>query len=211
MVCVVNTDVTFTEDYFVKALPHFEDNEIFAVSGIISNYSDKIDEPMTKAGTNFMYFRRGLFRFKDELYLKERIKYDYKFPFLGCCFVARNDLLRRLNGFDEIYAPYYWEDSDLSLRAIEHGFKVKFAPECVIHHRSSSTIDHAQKKTTQKIIANRNRLIFYWNHLCGTKRWVAHISYMFVSVAVRWIILDWKFYLALFLALYRTARYYNRF
>jgi GT2 family glycosyltransferase len=72
------------------------------------------------------------------------------FLFLGCCFVARNDLLRRLNGFDEIYAPYYWEDSDLSLRAIEHGFKVKFAPKCVIHHRSSSTIDHTQKKQRRR-------------------------------------------------------------
>lgn len=211
LVCIVNTDVRFTEDYFVKAVPYFEDNKIFAVCGIISNYKDKIDKPMTEDGTKFMYFRRGLFRFSNEPYSKQKMQYDHEFPFLGCCFVARNDLLQRLSGFDEIYAPYYWEDSDLPLRAIKHGFKVKFAPECVIHHKVSSTIGRTQKRSRQKIIANRNKLIFCWNHLCGTKRWLIHISYMCASIALRWIILDWKFYLALFLALYREARYCNRF
>ncbi|PJE58197.1 MAG: glycosyltransferase family 2 protein, partial [Candidatus Portnoybacteria bacterium CG10_big_fil_rev_8_21_14_0_10_36_7] len=45
-----------------------------------------------------------------------------------------------LNGFDELYSPFYWEDIDLSYRAWKTGYTVLFDPQVLVEHHHETTI-----------------------------------------------------------------------
>ncbi len=74
--------------------------------------------------------------------------------------------LWQLGGFDEIYAPYYYEDADLGIRAWRVGWKCYFEPQSICMHAVSSTISKLKSKKV-KIIAERNRIILNHLHLMG--------------------------------------------
>ncbi|MEJ8569629.1 glycosyltransferase [Elongatibacter sediminis] len=58
----------------------------------------------------------------------------------GACIMLPTDLMRRLGGFDERYAPAYYEDTDLAFRVREAGLKVRLQPEAtIVHHEGVSS------------------------------------------------------------------------
>lgn len=57
----------------------------------------------------------------------------------GAFLVVRRSLWEALGGFDPIYAPSYFEDVDLCLRARELGFKTWYEPRATFVHEVGST------------------------------------------------------------------------
>jgi GT2 family glycosyltransferase len=57
----------------------------------------------------------------------------------GAFLVIRRTLWDALGGFDAIYAPSYFEDADLCLRAREAGFRVWYEPRATFIHEVGST------------------------------------------------------------------------
>ncbi|GJL54893.1 MAG: glycosyl transferase [Nitrospirales bacterium] len=55
------------------------------------------------------------------------------------CFglLIRATLFERLNGFNEMFNPYGWEDVDLCLRSKRLGYKTRYVPTAVIHHKGT--------------------------------------------------------------------------
>lgn len=57
----------------------------------------------------------------------------------GASLLVRRDLFAELGGFDESYAPAYYEDTDLAFRLRERGLKVIYQPRsCIIHFEGVS-------------------------------------------------------------------------
>jgi len=57
----------------------------------------------------------------------------------GASIMVRHALFEALGGFDEAFAPAYYEDVDLAFRIRERGFKVLYEPRSVvIHHEGMS-------------------------------------------------------------------------
>lgn len=52
----------------------------------------------------------------------------------GVFLMTRRTLLNELKGYDEDYAPAYYEDVDLCIRMTEAGYRVVYDPAVVIHH-----------------------------------------------------------------------------
>ncbi|MDR3535968.1 MAG: glycosyltransferase [Acetobacteraceae bacterium] len=52
----------------------------------------------------------------------------------GVFLLVRTDVLRALDGFDEAYAPAYYEDTDLCVRINAAGYRVVYDPSVMIHH-----------------------------------------------------------------------------
>ncbi|MGE5633334.1 MAG: glycosyltransferase, partial [Caulobacteraceae bacterium] len=52
----------------------------------------------------------------------------------GACIMIRSELWKKIGGFDERYAPAYYEDSDLAFGVRKHGYKVVYQPKSVIVH-----------------------------------------------------------------------------
>ncbi len=52
----------------------------------------------------------------------------------GASIALRRELLVELGGFDPLYAPAYYEDTDLAMRVRAHGLKVRYQPASVVVH-----------------------------------------------------------------------------
>ncbi len=57
----------------------------------------------------------------------------------GAALMVRADLWRSLGGFDDRFAPMYYEDTDLCFAAREAGSKVVFQPAAVVIHHEGAT------------------------------------------------------------------------
>ena len=203
-ICISNTDVTFTEDYFTCSLESFTSPEIFAVKGDIINYQNNFDEVIVIERVFQLYFKRGFLRFNPNVkpeHIHNSTDIDTQFVLLGCCFICRGEILKELNGYDEIYSPFYWEDSDLAQRALKKGYTLIYNKKCRIYHELSATISNNVGNIKRRLVSNRNKFIFTWRHLVGIKNWSLHIFYTILNLLTRWLTLDWKYYVAFLTAL----------
>jgi GT2 family glycosyltransferase len=57
----------------------------------------------------------------------------------GASILVRRDVFETLGGFDERYAPAYYEDTDLAFRVRDLGLKVLFEPRAVVIHHEGIT------------------------------------------------------------------------
>ena len=57
----------------------------------------------------------------------------------GACLAVRRSLFASLNGFDERYAPAYYEDTDLAFRIRAHGSRVVYQPASRVIHYEGAT------------------------------------------------------------------------
>ncbi len=64
----------------------------------------------------------------EYMYVKEA---DY---ISGAAIMIRAELWRKLGGFDELFAPAYYEDTDLAFAVRKAGYKVLFQPASVVIH-----------------------------------------------------------------------------
>ena len=90
-------------------------------------------------------------------YLKEA---DYV---SGASIMMRADLFREFGGFDDHFAPAYYEDTDIAFRVRAHGLKVYMQPASVVVHYegvSSGTDESSGVKAWQGI--NRGKFLARW-------------------------------------------------
>lgn len=210
LTCVTNSDVTFDENYFKNCIKYFADKSIFAIKGDIYNYSGEKSNITSIDKTTQTYFKRGFIRFNTDI-IADNSKFGSdignQYVALGCCFIANTKLLQSIGGYNEIFSPYYWEDSDLALVALEKGHSLKYVPECIVYHKASSTIAATQTNYKRKLISNRNKFIFSWLHMKSLRMWSAHLLTVLFGLMTRWIIIDTRFYLSLSFALYRITKF----
>ena len=210
LLCIVNTDVTFTPDYFTNMIREFEDTSLFAVKGDIINYNQSFDDVINIDRTTTLYYKRGFLRFDTSNPLTQRTilsRADNIFVALGCCFVCNREMMIKLHGFDEIYSPFYWEDSDLARRAMSSGYKLLYLPKSVVYHQASSTIANYRSNVQRHLVSNRNKFLFSWRHLDTKTFWISHLPTTALSLLVRWLIIDWKYYVAFYNALIRKLTF----
>jgi GT2 family glycosyltransferase len=91
----------------------------------------------------------------------------------GACLLVRTDLLRRLGGYDERFAPAYYEDVDLCFAARAAGYRVLYQPQArVVHHEG---VSHGTDVTTgTKSYQTVNRQAF-------SEKWAGELARQSVS------------------------------
>ena len=57
----------------------------------------------------------------------------------GAALLVRGELLGSLGGFDELFVPAYYEDTDLCFAAREHGWEVWYQPDAIVVHLEGIT------------------------------------------------------------------------
>lgn len=77
----------------------------------------------------------------------------------GCCLLIGTTLWRELDGFDERYAPGYYEDVDLAFRVRERGYRVVYQPLAVVAHTEGATHGHDPSRGAKRFI-ERNETLF---------------------------------------------------
>lgn len=210
LLCVVNTDVTFELDYFKKAIPHFKNKNLFSLKGNIINYNSSFDDVINIEKISLLYFKSGFLRFNQRIeYIPNSFtgKVGGQFTLLGCAFICERKKMLKLKGFDEIFSPYYWEDADIAIRALRSGYELGYDPKCIVYHKTSSTISTYVSNRKRRLTSIRNKFIFTWRHLQGSKQWFLHIFFTTINLLTRWIILDWKYYVSFYRAILRLKDY----
>jgi hypothetical protein len=86
---------------------------------------------------------------------RPRHKVDYA---NGAAMALRKSVYGRIGGFDEAYFMYY-EDTDLSARAIRAGFDVMYVPAAKVWHRHSASMLKSGPTFTYRMV-ERNRIRF---------------------------------------------------
>jgi O-antigen biosynthesis protein len=63
----------------------------------------------------------------------------------GCCFLVRKDVFEAVGGFDERYAPAYYEEFDLCFAVRDKGYKVIVQPESMVTHHDAASYGHSRR------------------------------------------------------------------
>jgi GT2 family glycosyltransferase len=81
----------------------------------------------------------------------------------GACIMLPASLYRELGGFDERYAPAYYEDTDLAFRVREAGYEVRVQPaSTIVHHEGVTSGTDLSSGIKRHQVINRETFVERW-------------------------------------------------
>lgn len=160
IVVLLNNDVVPEKDFLKPLSQDFQDKKVFAVS---------LHEPQWSWAQG-----KWINGFVEHQAGEKTDKIHFSFWASGGSAAFRKDIWLELGGMDEIFAPFYWEDTDLSYRAWKRGYKVIWDPRSVVHHQHESTIGSHFSKSYIDFISQRNQLLFIWKNITSFKMLFEH-------------------------------------
>ncbi|MCC2674661.1 MAG: glycosyl transferase [Ramlibacter sp.] len=88
----------------------------------------------------------------------------------GASLLIGADLFASLQGFDEAFAPAYWEDTDLAFRVRAAGKRVLYQPQSlVIHHEGLSNGKEVTSGVKAYHVSNRAKFRERWQHVLASE------------------------------------------
>lgn len=168
---LLNTDTRPDVDFLLPLLKHFEREDVFAV-GCLDKSIEK--GKVVLRGRGIGRWQKGfLTHSKGEISQKNTLWVS------GGSGAFRKSIWNRLGGLFEIYNPFYWEDLDISYRALKAGYVILFEPESkVTHEHELGVINRYYSKERIKEIAYRNQFIFIWINITDLDFQFAHILWL---------------------------------
>ena len=162
-VLLLNNDVKLLPTYFTALIPHLENKNCFGIMGKIIGYDNDALQDSAKYPKCSLLNINGTtnYQFVNET----KRSTIYTFMLSGANALVHREKLLLLNGFCELFAPFYWEDVDLSIRAWKMGWECLYEPNAICRHPASTTVKSNFKKRQTAIIANRNKLLLHCVHL----------------------------------------------
>lgn len=196
---LLNTDVVPETGFLDPLLSHFAIEKVFAVG-----FMDKsIEEGKT------VLRGRGIGIWKRGFLIHSRGEVDKNNTLWVSCGSGafRKSIWDKLGGLDELYNPFYWEDIDISYRALKSGYKVLFEPRSVvIHEHEKGVIKSSFTKFRVKTISYRNQLIFVWKNITDLSMQFEHLFWLPYHISSAFIRRDLAFFNGLFLAIIMLPR-----
>jgi GT2 family glycosyltransferase len=199
LVLLLNNDVDVDPHFIGPLVEHFEDPKVFAVTPKVFDLDRKIFCNGGKVGR----FRHGFWSMfanydasaetgNEQTSARKLISISA----IGGFSMFDRSKLTALQGFDELFSPYHWEDNDLSYRAWKRGWEIHYEPRSLVYHNASSTIDSHFHKKQVEVIATRNRLMFHWKNLHSPGMFASHLLMLFFLLLINLPRVNVRFYRA---------------
>lgn len=171
IVILLNSDVVPENGFYKSLLPHFTDETVFAVGCM----DKSIESGKTVLrGRGVGVWKRGFLMHK-----LGDLKKNTTLWVSGGSGAFRKKIWETLGGFNELFAPYYWEDIDLSYRALKTGYEIYFEEKSVvIHKHEEGAIKKTQKPFRIQTIAYRNQFIFVWENATDFSIAFSHLIWL---------------------------------
>lgn len=174
-VFLLNNDVVLHDDTFKNGLSHFKkDTSLFAVS------FRQTEKDGSSVGRNKIYWKDGFFQHTHGDVKKNGVNGWAD----GGCMLFEKKKYEAISGFDVMYAPFYWEDIDLSYRAWKAGYTTYFDSQVVVEHHHESTIGVHFQKSYINTISYRNQLITIWKNISDIQYLGEHIIYLIKNIVL---------------------------
>ena len=74
----------------------------------------------------------------------------------------RRDTFLGFGGFHPLFSPGYWEDYDISYRALKNGWRNLYNPKAIGNHLGQGSMVRAHGARSIAITRQRNREFFQW-------------------------------------------------
>jgi len=173
IVFLLNTDVEVKEDCFDYLLPHFEKQDVFAV-GANADWTLGIGR-----------FVNGYLNISSPRKVSKKTRTPQKsFWVSGGHSVFDRQKWLALGGIDTLYAPFYFEETDLCYRAWKRGWQVLWEPRArVLHKHEESVIRKYFSPNYISFIAQRNQLIFVWKNITDKRMLREHKKNLLKRIA----------------------------
>jgi len=195
IVMPMNNDIKLDKKALLHLARHFDEGDVFAVSGKFFGFDQ----------TTFLYGNRGGYFQKGHFYLYEK-SHDAICQTLFACggaFMVERKRYLELGGFDTLYHPLYYEEIDLSYRALKRGWQVAYEPSSIAYHKVQATITRQGKRRQIGLISARNNYLFVWKNILDgrmTREFLLFIPLFLLRDLLR---LKSRFWIAFFMALKR--------
>lgn len=157
LVVLLNSDVIPNKNFINPLIKHFENEKVFAVGCMDESLENgKIilrGRGVGKWDKGFLVHSAGDLSKTDTLWVS------------GGSGAFRRSIWDKLGGLDEIYNPFYWEDIDLSYRALKSGYITLFEKSSVVRHEhDEGVIKKKYQPARIKRIVYRNQFVFAWKN-----------------------------------------------
>ncbi|MBV9268494.1 MAG: glycosyltransferase [Acidobacteriaceae bacterium] len=162
IVVLLNNDMRVEPDFLDPLLQPFSDPLVFSVSCQIF-FPDPLKR-REETGLTESWWEEGRF------HVSHRIddQVDRAFPCAygggGSSAFDRRKFLE-LGGFDELLAPFYYEDTDLGFEAWKRGWKVLYQPRSIVYHEHRGTIGKKFNQRRIETVLKKNAVLFCWKNI----------------------------------------------
>lgn len=141
IVCFIDDDA-IPEPNWLDELAHaFRDNDVVAAGGFVRDHTgvkfqakfmsyDRDGNPIENDSSTADEWKPGLYRFRGAM---------------GTNIAFRRDKLLEIGGFDETY-KYYLDETDVLVRLMDSGGKIKIVPQAQVHHKYAPSHIRTEKK-----------------------------------------------------------------
>jgi GT2 family glycosyltransferase len=198
IVILLNTDAYPEKDFLAPLLKHFTNEKMFAVGCLDRSIENG---EVVLRGRGLGEWRRGFLVHK-----KGEVDKTNTLWVSGGSGAFRKSIWDNLGGFNELYAPFYYEDVDLSYRALKSGYHILFEPKSVVvHEHEKGVIKNRYSEFKIKTIAYRNQFILVWEN-ADASLISAHILWLPYHFLKALIAGDWPFFLGFFNAFLLTPK-----
>lgn len=127
----LNNDTQVTDGWLDALLKVFDDPHV-AVAGPKLLFADgRLQEAGGIVWNDASAWNFGRADDPDKPAYRHRREVDY---LSGACLMIRRSVWEQLAGFDERFAPAYYEDADICFAARDAGYRVVYQPESVVYH-----------------------------------------------------------------------------
>jgi GT2 family glycosyltransferase len=208
----LNSDVEVAPGFIAPLAGSFEDPAVFAASPLIFNDNQNL----SNVTVSIPYFRRGKIRYESSplsLLMHNTSPLPYPWYTLfppGAAFAVDRNRFTELRGFDDLFNPFYYEDTDLGFRAWRRGWKCIVVPASRVTHHHKGTIARSFKKFKVSAIRKRNRLFYLWKNLTSAKMLRQHLFFQLLRICYRPFCLDGMVLVATILAVPGLKRAFGR-
>ena len=196
-VLLLNSDVKLEPGYFQSLLKYTNNPGVFGVMGRIIGWEDDI----VQDGAKYPFFHgvkiktSGNYLLKDKSQMKGGL---YSMYVSGANAFLNKEIFLSIGGFNEMFSPFYAEDTELSFRAWRLGYICLYEYNAICRHRTSSTIANTRKKKQVNIIYNRNKMYLHAIHLDFPDNFLWFLQMLF-EVLARIILLKFDYAKSFFL------------
>lgn len=196
---LLNTDVRPYKGFLAPLLDHFSDEKVFAVGCMDESIEEGQRVPRGRA---VGWWQRGFLHHKAADIVPGTSLWAS-----GGSSAFRKSMWDKLGGLDNLFNPFYWEDIDLSYRALKSGYKIIFEPKSVVvHEHEEGVIKTKFKPKHVQKIAYRNQYFFIWKNITDRRLLVSHVLWLPYHLLKAVLRRDGVFLQGFFLALMQMER-----
>ena len=194
LILLLNSDVSPRANFLQFALAHFKDSKTFAVG--LADYSHE-NKKIVIRGKGGGSFDKGFL----EHFAQAATSGKTLWVSGGSGLFDKRKFLE-LGGFDTNFAPFYWEDIDLSFRAWQMGYMCLFEPRSKVDHfHQEGAIQKSKSEFFVKTVSYKNQFLFVWKNISDPLWLIQHLTWFPYHIAKAIVTFDLAFFAGFFWAL----------